>query len=145
MASNGVKAIHQSDFENAMQAGLTPLLLEEWPEIDRAALDGAGQDLGEVVGVISTSTGRTKTLVKAQISELAVYAQSESDEKKDELSRIKNMINRLESKSQEMVEYARGQIPQAQEKVRENLVVSLLVAVGLGFLLGFVARSAGRR
>lgn len=147
MANNGVSTLRQSEFEAAMEAGLVPLMVDEWPEVDRDLLDGAGNDLGEVVEVISTATGRTKTLVKAQLAELAVYAKADdATDTADDLTRMRRMLKNLEAKSQEIAEFARGQmLPQAKEKVQENLVVSLLVAVGLGFLLGFVARSAGRR
>ncbi len=146
MGSNGVSTLRQGEFEAAMEAGVVPLMVSEWPEVDRALLDGAGNDLGEVVEVISTATGRTKTLVKSQLAELAVYAKADDDSGSDDLNRMRRMLKNLEEKSQEIAEFARGQLlPQAKEKVQENLVVSLLVAVGLGFLLGFVARSAGRR
>ena len=144
MSSNGVKTIHQSEFSRAIDSGLIPLLVDEWPEVDRKLLDDAGKDLGDVVDVIATATGRTKTLVKAQISELAVHAQANNDDK-DDLTRMRRMLKNLEDKSQELAEFARDRIPQAQEKVRDNLVVSLLVAVGLGFLLGFTARSSYNR
>ncbi len=146
MAGNGVSTLRQNEFEEAMDAGLVNLMMTEWPEVERKQLDGAGKDMGDVVEVISTATGRTKTLVKSQLAELAVYAKADADSTSDELNRMRRMLKNLEEKSQEIAEFARGQmLPQAKEKVQENLVVSLLVAVGLGFLLGFVARSAGRR
>jgi ElaB/YqjD/DUF883 family membrane-anchored ribosome-binding protein len=120
---------------------LGPLLIEEWPEIDQAALDGTGGDLDKVVTLVSQKTEHTKTLVRRQIAELSKLASEEGME-----GRMKKALHRLEEKTHEISEYVRGNmLPAAESKVRDHLLVSMLTTAAFGFLLGFIFRGFGRR
>lgn len=120
---------------------IEPLIMEEWPEVDRTALDGTGGDLEKVVTLVAQKTEHTKTLVRRQLAELNRMASEDGTE-----GRLKALIKRLEDKTSEISGRVKDDmLPAAEQKVRDNLIVSLLVSAAFGFLLGVIMRGFGRR
>src|SRR5690606_12099347 len=112
---------------------INPLILQEWPEIDHKSLVSTDGDYEKVVELVAKTTERTKTLVKKQLDELSQIAQGDSAE-----SRIQRMLARLEEKSHELAGYVKEKLPSAEQKVRDHLLISILVTTCFGFLLGFI-------
>lgn len=135
-ASNGVT---REQFKSSF-SDLGPLILGEWPELDKKSLDGTDGDYEKVVELVAKATERTKTLVKKQLDELSQMAKADSTD-----SRIHRMLANLEAKTHEISGFVRqNMLPNAEQKVRDHLLVSMLVTTCIGFLLGFIFRGFGR-
>jgi ElaB/YqjD/DUF883 family membrane-anchored ribosome-binding protein len=142
--SNGVTIsarAFQADFE-----AVVPLIREEWPDVEKDALDGTGGSLDKVVALVAAKTEHTKALVKRQLSEL--HELSQKSEKKpmnlesaleDIEARARDLLDKIEAKGGEAAEHIKREVvPVAEEKVKENLLTSLLITLGLGFILGIL-------
>jgi ElaB/YqjD/DUF883 family membrane-anchored ribosome-binding protein len=141
-ASNGVtKEQFKSSFDD-----LEPLILEEWPDIERDALDDTGGEYDKVVELVAKRTERTKTFVKRQLDELSQIAR---DRPASVEGRLQRLLTRLESKTQEISTEVSSYVkqtmlPTAEAKVRDHLLLSMIVTACLGFLFGFLSRGSGR-
>ncbi len=63
----------------------------------------------------------------------------------DEASRLLTLIDRLEKRTSDLARELQGPaLEEAKKKVREHLFVSLLAAIGLGFLFGLIFGGFGR-
>lgn len=123
---------------------LAPMIREEWPEVDRIALEQTKGDFELVVALISTETDHSKTLVKKQLQEIATIA-DDNGASQNEVRKLKQMVERLQAKSQDVTDYVKRQmVADAREKVNQNPLVALLTAVGVGLILGFILRGLGR-
>jgi ElaB/YqjD/DUF883 family membrane-anchored ribosome-binding protein len=139
-ASNGATAAASKSFA-APFADVVPLILEEWPDVAQTDLDGTDGEYDKVVTVVAKKTEHTKTLVKRQLEELDKMASEASHE-----GRLKAALHRLEGKTHEIGEYVKTQmVPNAEQKVRDHLLISMLTTAAFGFLLGFIFRGFGRR
>jgi ElaB/YqjD/DUF883 family membrane-anchored ribosome-binding protein len=119
------------------------LILEEWPELGVEKLEATGGDLEKVIAAVSDAVGKTKVTVRRQLAELHQLAQQSAGDDgvvARELRRLREMVERLESRTQDLADLPK----EARQKVEENLWTSLLVALGLGFLLGLLTRGGGR-
>lgn len=123
------------------------LIVEEWPSVSKEALAATGGDLEKVAAIVAESAGRTRALAKKQLAELASLARDAKDASGDEVQRLRarfeGLVEDLEQKSQSIVKKGDDLEREARKKVEENLWTSLLVALGLGFILGLL--SGGRR
>ncbi len=123
---------------------LSPMICEEWPQVDGDALAKTNGDYHSVVALISTETDHSKTLVKKQLEELSTIA-NENGSSNNELRKIRQMVERLQAKSQDVTAYVRGQmVEETRAKVVKSPLASLLMAVGFGFLLAMILRGLGR-
>ena len=124
-------------------AEMRPLIRKEWPQVDDASLDATGGDLGGVVELISKKTDQTPEKVRKQLAELSEIAENAGNNIEKRLNVI---IENLEAKSKQLMGNIRNDVlPQAEATVRENLWASILVAMGLGLVLGLVVGLSGRR
>jgi hypothetical protein len=109
---------------------------------------------------ISDETDRTKTLVRRQINELATLvevdapapgkvaangASSASLEPAGPLgidkSSIDNLLDDLESRTENLIQELKAEmLPELEKRARGNLGQSLLIALGIGFVLGLILR-----
>ncbi len=124
---------------------LQSVLVKEWPSIDREALAATGGDLDHVVELIVQKGQLTQALVRQKIEELhAMSANPSTFANIDE--RLREALDRIEKRTNDLADEVRNKvIPAASEKVKENLLVSLLVALGLGFILGILFGFGVRR
>lgn len=139
---------------------LRSLVLEEWPGLDAQALEGALGDRDSLVELVAEHSGRTRTLARRQIAELESLSAEAPAEGSAASSLPSDLRNRAETALRTIEERARrlsaqvreDVVPRAEEKVKEaenkikeNLLVSLLVAMGFGLLVGLiVGGSMGR-
>jgi ElaB/YqjD/DUF883 family membrane-anchored ribosome-binding protein len=124
-------------------ARTSEFILEEWPELGVETLEATGGDLEKVIAAVSDAVGKTKATVRRQLAELHQLAQQSADDDgvvARELRRLREMVERLESRTQDLADLPK----EARQRVEENLWTSLLVALGLGFLLGLLTRGGGR-
>ena len=120
---------------------LRPLILEEWPAVDGAALADTAGDLERAVQLIAERTGHSRGLVQLQLAELCAVATAPSSAG----GAVESVLSALEARARRALEQVRKDVlPRAEGRVRENLWVSLALAVGLGVLLGFFLRGPGR-
>lgn len=147
MSANGTASAHVSFRDDFSR--LRPLILEEWPQIDGHALEQTNGDYDLLVALIATETEHSKALVKKQLGEIVDVVQAKGtakDEEQDaEIKRLQRMVDRLTARSHEVSDYVRKQmLEDARGQVAKNPLVALLMAVGLGFVLGFILRGLGR-
>jgi hypothetical protein len=137
-----VSEISAEQFRSSF-ASVQPLIEQEWPSLDGKALAATGGDLDKVADLISAKTERTKVVIKRQLAELHAVA---NETRTSRIDAIKAMVDKLESRTTEIARKVREEmLPKAQEKVKENLLVSLLCALGLGLVIGFVLRMGTSR
>ncbi len=141
MGANGAKEPSAEQWKSAF-AKVRPLIVQEWPSLDEKAIDAAANDLDALAGVIAEKLERTRVGAKKKLSELHSIA---VDAQEDRVDKIKSIIDRLEARTVEIRKRVREEmIPKAQTKMKENLLVTILAAIGLGLLVGLLMRG-GRR
>ncbi|MBI4954605.1 MAG: hypothetical protein HY908_21450 [Myxococcales bacterium] len=119
---------------------LVPLIRNEWPEVEAEALDKTGGDFEQVVTLVAKKTEHTKTLVRKQLTELQSVSHEEPGTA-GELGRLRKIVDRLQARSHEISE---KMLADAKKKVSDNPLTALLMALGLGLVLGFLLRGFGR-
>ncbi len=130
---------------------IRPLIREEWPGVAEDALAATGGDYDRVVTLIAAETEHTKTLVKRQLAELrdeaAKGAAANGNSVKSAVdAKLQEVLQKLQDRSNEIAGYVKKQlVADAKAKVSENPLVTVLMAIGLGILLGFILRGSGRR
>jgi ElaB/YqjD/DUF883 family membrane-anchored ribosome-binding protein len=131
---------------------LQPLIRAEWPVVDEAALTETAGDYEKVVALVAKSTEHTKALVRRHLGELQQVA---AEDAKGEAAsdgtlaaaqrKLQETLKGLQAKASELSDYVRTQaLADAKTKAEQHPLVTLLMAVGLGFILGFVLRGLGR-
>ena len=143
---------------HAAWENLQPAILEEWSQVDAAALNDTDGELDKVVALIAERAVRTKALVRRQLTELYYVvseppvaprsshtASTDRSPKSAVPETVDAMLQELERRAaQVMRELRGGMLQDARGKVRENVFFSLLVALGLGFIVGVLFNGPGR-
>lgn len=146
-ARTSAHEVSADDFQRVFQA-VTPLIHEEWPGLDAAALEATGGDLDKVASLIAAHVDRTRVAVKRQLFELHALASRSAQQSgapapsngwisSARIDELVAAVRRLEALAAEEAKKVSGTVlPKAEAKVKENLWVSLLLALGLGLILG---------
>jgi hypothetical protein len=133
---------------------LVPLIVEEWPQIDQEVLENYQGDLDQTIDYIASQSERTRTLVRLHLAELSRIANLE-DTSSDNTTKPRNgrspsatsllnnevthkldrLLDTLENRAEKILTQVETEVSQ---KARENIGVSLLAALGLGFILGLL-------
>ncbi len=149
-------------------ADLIPLMVEEWPDLRREDLENIADDPEATVIYIATHTDHTRTLVRRHLGELASLASNQADDTADdsaaansghrakvdlslnspdlptdraaaEPSTIDQLLGELEDRTDQLIQDFKAEmLPELEKKARSNLGTSLLMAVGLGVILGLL-------
>jgi len=91
------------------------------------------------VALVAEQTKHTKTLVKKQLEELRRIAEGENGA--GDLRAFRQLLERMQARSLEIAGYIKNQMmPEATQQVKKNFLVTVLLAVGFGFILGFFMR-----
>jgi hypothetical protein len=137
---------------------LVPLAIAEWPDLSEANLLATEGDLDQAVNYISDATERTKTLVRRQLTELTGLIETKAEAVTTatpmemaaavlpgvEKASIDRLLDDLESRTEHLIQELKAEmLPELEQRARSNLGQSLLIALGLGFVLGLVV--GGRR
>jgi methyl-accepting chemotaxis protein len=152
----------------ASQDALARLVVEEWGDDGRAAWDAAAGDHETLITQLSERTGRTRALLRRQLAELNELSREGGDSATphraratsaaadgvaqaaaslSELGRrVEAAVREVEGRAQAALgEVTDTRLPQAEAKIRENLLTSLLMSLGFGLLVGIiVGGSLGR-
>lgn len=124
-------------------ASLEAAILAEWPSVDRASLAATGGELDQVVELVAEKTEHTRTLVRKQLGELEKLNGEKPGE--PQKNKTEALLEAWEKKTALLAKELREKVlVDAEKRVRENVLVSLLVALGLGLLVGIFI-GGGRR
>ncbi len=142
-------------------ASVSPLVLEEWPGLDQDALAATEGDFDRVTSLVVNHTDRTRVVVRRKLGELLAVIERGDGEKRtngvhalpdrakgvvDQMDDVLAAIKRLESfASEEAKRVGAKMIPAAEAKVQKSPWVSLLLALGLGLILGLWLNGGRRR
>jgi hypothetical protein len=141
--------VAQDAFKHHFKA-MVPLILAEWPQLLETNLVATEGDLDLAVAYISGETDRTQTLTRRHLEELATLVEPApepapapalpaSDTEADHPSTIDQLLGDLETRTEHlMAEFKAEMLPELEKKARSNLGTSLLIALGLGFILGLL-------
>jgi ElaB/YqjD/DUF883 family membrane-anchored ribosome-binding protein len=134
---------------------LTPLILEEWGQLDRSSLESTHGNFEQVIEQIATETEHTRTLIRRQLNELyRIVLQDQTQSDRSESGRspqsnssahssaasdIDQVLKQLEERTDELVaQFKKEVLPQLSDRARNNIGTSLLAALGMGFILGLL-------
>lgn len=132
---------------------LRALVLEEWPGLDPAALDAAldaaqgGSDA--LVALLAEHSGHTRALARrklAELEQLVAEPAAPGAPLGDLRRRAEGALSQLEERArklraqveQDVVPQAEAKFKEAEDHIKQNLLVSLLVAMGFGLLVGLI-------
>ncbi|MBL8743777.1 MAG: hypothetical protein JNK04_21860, partial [Myxococcales bacterium] len=131
---------------------VTPLMKEEWPDLDGDALAATEGDLDRAVALVAAHLESTKAAARRQISELVDLATAqeahrersngaakpnESGARLPPLDDVMAAIRRLELFATEEVKRVSSEVvPAARAQAQKSMWTSLLIALGLGLFLG---------
>lgn len=130
-------------------------ILEEWPGVDGEALDATGGQLELVVALVAEHTGRTHALTRRLLRELMAELdlppeprpQVRSVAREPEpphLDALDRLFNTLESHLDDLTKQVKSDVtPLAVDTVRQHLGLALLIAGGLGMMLGLTLGALG--
>ena len=130
---------------------MTSLIDHEYAEVSVDDVRPAAErgDTESVIDTIAKMTGHTRNLVTHQLKELAELHSNQSAES-DLMHKMSTALQRIEARSKDALTYAKEELPdeikatgkKAKATVEDNVWVSILCAIGLGFVVGFFAKSA---
>lgn len=144
-------------------AAVTPLMKEEWPDLDGEALAATEGDLDKAVSLLSTHLESTKAAARRHINELvdlataqeahrersngaAKPADDDARSKLPPLDDVMAAIRRLELFATEEVKRVSTEVvPAARASAQKSMWTSLLIALGLGLFLGMWLNRGRRR
>lgn len=130
-------------------SSVKPLICAEWPKVDPKALDKTKGNWAKVVDLVVAATDQKQDLVERQLGELQQVAAEDTPPAADAAETkgrpMQEAMRSMQTKMNEVAEYVRRQmLDDAKTKARENFLVTLLLAIGLGFILGIIVRGFGR-
>lgn len=135
-----------ADPDTVNLGAIRALLREEWPVLDDEALDATGGDREQLVALIAERTEHSRALVRRQLAELEQLSTKSRAARAglEQLERLEAAVRKLEGEASEVVNRVKKElVPQAESRVKENLLSSLLGALLVGLVLGLIM--GGRR
>ncbi len=148
MTSNGNGSSDPQTFEKTFQQ-IVPLILEEWPQLTREDLLATEGKLEQAIHYISSQTEHTHALVRRYVNELVGLVQTNRSEDASTdapnearvgevmSSKIDDLVTDLEARTEQLMQEFKAEVlPELERRARSNLGTSLLIALGIGFILG---------
>lgn len=138
---------------------VSPLIQQEWPGLDTTALQATEGDLEQVTALVAGQTDRTRVAIRRQLAELHAMASPPAPSAAEsgaaapngaskgatQINELVELVRRLEALASEQAQRVTGQLmPKAEAKVKQNLWISLLFALGFGLILGLWLNGRGR-
>jgi hypothetical protein len=160
-------ALSKTAFANAFST-LRPAILGEWSPLDEASLAATSGDLDKVVALVAERTAHTKALVRRQLEELYRVVTTPTAEVHTAASgagrsrrprpaaeadgqgtghapNLDHLIEEFERRTSHIIRELRGGfLDGARDRVRHNVFFSLLVTLGLGFIVGVLFTGGSR-
>lgn len=156
---DGGSTLSKSAFAGAFST-LRPAILGEWSQVDDAALAATSGELDKVVALIAERTAHTKALVRRQLEELyrvvMIPAAEPGHTGRPRRPRaaadgdahganLDHLIEEFERRTSHIIRELRGGfLGGARDRVRDNVFFSLLVTLGLGFIVGVLFTGGSR-
>jgi hypothetical protein len=134
---------------------LRKLILEEWPDLEAEALQGTQGRLDRVAALVAARTGRTRAHSRRQLREILAELDPPSEPRprarrdaREPEPRPPDPLERLfvslESHLEDLTRQVKSDVtPLAVDTVRQHVGVALLIAGGLGMLLGLFLGALG--
>lgn len=136
---------------------IAPLILGEWEQIDEEALEKTEGDLDKVAALVAERAGRTRAMARRLLFELYQVAIGSDPATRTRASQrrqnsesplpesVEAMVHELERRAAQVMRELRGGFVQkTTHRIHENLIFSLLVTLGLGFIVGVLFTGSGR-
>lgn len=156
---DGGSTFSKSAFADAFST-LRPAILGEWSQVDDTALAATSGELDKVVVLIAERTAHTKALVRRQLEELyrvvMIPAAEPGHTGRQRRPRaaadgevhganLDHLIEEFERRTSHIIRELRGGfLGGARDRVRDNVFFSLLVTLGLGFIVGVLFTGGSR-
>ncbi|MES2641094.1 MAG: hypothetical protein V4850_16520 [Myxococcota bacterium] len=130
-------------------------ILEEWPDLEADALDATGGQLELVVVLVAEQTGRTRAVSRRLLRELMAELETPPEPRPRPrraarepeprpLDPLERLFVSLESHVEDLTKQVKADVtPLAVDTVRQHLGVALLLAGGLGLMLGLFLGALG--
>lgn len=143
---NGAGTPFSAETFKSSFGALEAAILAEWPTVDREALAATAGELDQVIDLVAIKTEHTRTLVRRQIAELAQIVEGAPQPANAKQTRAEKLLEAWQKRTQDLAKELRENVlANAEKKVKENVFTSILVALGLGLVLGFLFGGLRRR
>ena len=117
---------------------LIPLIKEKWPTIAQQTLEATKGSIDDLVEVIANSTGTSAIRIKSQLYEII-------DSIRENNWEISEKIEPIESQLEELLEELNNTLrPKIESPIRKKPLLSIVIAAGIGLLIGTLLNS-GRK
>jgi ElaB/YqjD/DUF883 family membrane-anchored ribosome-binding protein len=137
---------------------LTPFILQEWQQLESDALAATEGNLDSVVNYITSQTKHSRTLIQQHLTELYQLVKSEKNKKVETIQTdlvelqdqvipsVEKTLDALEKRAETVLAQLEEKLllPEVKERVREKPGMSLLTALGIGFLIGLIVGGSNR-
>jgi uncharacterized protein YecA (UPF0149 family) len=145
-------AAFEEDFRSNFDK-LSPRIVRQWSTVDPALLAAAKGDWKTVLELVVAATDRAPAEIEAKLRALLTSDEEEPGSLADRFGKASKQmdeviatVKRFEAFAAEEAKRMKGNVlPAAETKIRANLWTSLLIALGLGFVLGLWLRGGQRR
>jgi hypothetical protein len=143
MAHGTAAGFPPEQFKSAFGA-IKPLLLKEWTAVDAGALEATQGEMERVVAAVADATRQPSSAVRPRIEQIATEATRNGTSLRD-ANHFLELLERLEKKTTDLANELKSNVlPSTREKMKQNLFVTLLMALGLGIILGLLFGGGGR-
>ena len=137
------------------------MILEEWPQLEVGALDATGGQFALVVSLVAEHTGRTRAMSRRLLGELLALleappeppprahrppprARRASEEPAHPLDPIEKLVVSLEGHLEDLTQQVKADVtPLAVATARQHVGIAMLLAGGLGLMLGLFLGAMG--
>ncbi|MEO1003126.1 MAG: hypothetical protein AAFX65_08460 [Cyanobacteria bacterium J06638_7] len=117
---------------------LLPRIQQQWPDVARHTLEATRGSFDDVTQVIAEQSGRTVSVVRRQLLELADVAGHQTH-------RLAESLEPLEQQLEGLLDELNATLrPRIEKPVRERPLLAIGIAAGVGLLLGMLL-APGRR
>ena len=130
-----------------------PKILDQWATVDPVELAATKGELSGVVDLVVRATDRSPSEIEAKLRALSEPV-VETEEKglhrrfgiaSKQMDEVVHAVKRFEAfAAEEARKMKTNLLPAAETKIRANLWTSLLIALGLGFVIGLWMRGSRR-
>ena len=114
---------------------LLPLLQQEWPQIARERWEATRGSLEELVQLVASQTSHTRTVIRAQLLELANHV----GRLREDPAAWGEALHPLEAQLETLVDELRHDLaPRLKRGIRQRPLLTLSMAVLAGFVTGLL-------